>query len=377
MQQPPQIRLCAVCILVFFLWPLSWLLWPAPKAEKTGEPAGTLTSFDGSILEIHDDSYLLDVVYGNDALESGSQVEIPAEAVETPQPLQVGDALYVTYEAPTPGGPAPEDSLKARPVCYGTDVPQPRMRALPQTPPEPRILPQTPSAPMPDTEIHSYYQYITPPGGLPYALFSPVGARDQVPLPLIISLHGASEVGRSEKTFRNKFLVKEFRNWESTGLDGIQAYIVCPHLSGGCKLDSWNNPKAAELLFDLIDDLVATHNIDPDRIAIQGHSLGGQGALYMAAQPRAKFCAVAVVSGFEPYTDLSAIHAPIRGYIGTPGAGESRTSSRYMKKLFANRFGSENLFIRSVSHDQIPITAFREDLDGDNKSDLVEWMFSR
>ena len=367
MQKSLQVRLYAFCMLALVLWNLSRLQQPVPEVPPPTEPAGMLTSFDGSILEIDDDTYLLDVVYGNDALESGSQVEIPAEAVETPQPLQVGDALYVTYVTPTPGGPAPEASLKARPVCYGTDAPEPQMRALPQTPPES----------VSDDPIHTYYQYITPPGELPYALFTPVGARDGAPIPLIISLHGASEVGRSEKTFRNKFLVKAFRNWEATGLDGIQAYIVCPHLSGGCNPDSWNNPKAADLLFDLIDDLVATHNIDPDRIAIQGHSLGGQGALYMAAQPRANFCAVAVVSGFEPYTDLSSIRAPIRGYIGTPAAGESRTSSRYMKKLFGNRFGSENLFIRPVSHDQIPITAFREDLDGNNKSDLVEWMFSQ
>lgn len=377
MQKSLQVRLYAFCMMTLVCWQFNRLLWTASNAQPSTESAGMLTSFDGSIRMIHDDSYLLDVVYGNDALASGSLVEIPAEAVETPQPLRVGDALYVTYEVPTPGGPAPEASLKARPVCYGTDVPQPQMPALPQSTPEPRILPQSPSEPAPDAQVHTYYQYITPPGELPYALFTPVGARDGAPIPLIVSLHGASEVGRSEKTFRNKFLVKEFRSWENTGLDGIQAYIVCPHLSGGCNPDSWNDPKAADLLFDLIDDLVATHNIDPDHIAIQGHSLGGQGALYMAAQPRARFCAVAVVSGFEPYTDLSSIRAPIRGYVGTPAAGESRTSFRYMKKLFGNRFGSENLFIRPVSHDQIPITAFREDLDGNNRSDLVEWMFSQ
>lgn len=367
MQKSLQVRLYMMCMLTLVCWHISQLSWPAPKdepaPEPVPEPVGMLTSFDGNIRKIDQDSYLLDVVYGNDALERGSLVAIPADAVDAPQPLRVGDALYVTYQEGAPGQPIPRESLKARPIFYGTDLP------------EPRIQQETVPEPIPDADVHSYYQYIAPPGELPYALFTPFGAREHAPLPLIISLHGASEVGRSEKVFRNKFLVKEFRNWENTGLYGINAYIVCPHLSGSSKLDRWNTPKAAELLFNLIDDLVATHNIDPERIAIQGHSLGGQGALYMAAQPRAKFCAVAVVSGYEPYADLSSIQAPIRGYTGTPGAGESRSSFRYMKTLFADRFGSDNLFIRSVSHDQIPATAFREDLDGNLKSDLVEWMF--
>ncbi len=322
MQTSFRLRLCVFCMLALTCW--NFLCRnTAPAMEEAAAPEAP-RELDAPLLEINNPPYLLDMVCtGDDPDVSGTS----------------GTFL-------------------------GSDTAvQLRMAE--------------PAKPLQDDEVHTYYQYITPPGELPYALFTPVGARDGAPIPLIISLHGASEVGRSEKTFRNKFLVKEFRNWESTGLDGINAYIVCPHLSGGCNLDSWNNPKAADLLFDLIDDLVATHNIDANRIAIQGHSLGGQGALYMAAQPRARFCAVAVVSGYEPYTDLSQIHTPIRGYIGTPAAGESRTSSRYMKKLFGNRFGSDKLFIRSVSHDQIPITAFREDLDGNHQSDLVEWMFSQ
>ena len=48
-----------------------------------------------------------------------------------------------------------------------------------------------------------------------------------------------------------------------------------------------------------------------------------------------------------------------------------------MREIFKNNFGIEKLFERKVSHDNIPITAFTEDLNNDNKSDLIEWMLTQ
>ena len=48
-----------------------------------------------------------------------------------------------------------------------------------------------------------------------------------------------------------------------------------------------------------------------------------------------------------------------------------------MRKIFNNTLGIKNLCERNVSHDNLPRTAFTEDYDGDNISDLVLWMFAQ
>ena len=225
-----------------------------------------------------------------------------------------------------------------------------------------------------DKSITFSYKYVSNDDIMPYGLFTPSNAKYNKKTPLIISLHGASEKGCSQETFKNKFLVKMFHEWQ---LEGFNAYILFPHLAGKGYSESWSNKTSAQKLFDLIDKLIAELNIDTDKIIIEGHSLGGQGALYMAAHERAYFSAVVPISGYYSEAKLENIKIPIRGYIGTTSAGESSVSVNYMRSIFKNTFGIEKLYERNVSHDDIPKTAFTEDLNHDNKSDLIEWMLAQ
>ena len=118
-------------------------------------------------------------------------------------------------------------------------------------------------------------------------------------------------------------------------------------------------------------------NINTDKIIIEGHSLGGSGTLYIGAHSRACFSAVVPISGYPSYANLNNIKVPIRGYVGSSKKGEDTNSINYMREIFKNNFGIEKLFERKVSHDNIPITAFTEDLNNDNKSDLIEWMLTQ
>ena len=121
-------------------------------------------------------------------------------------------------------------------------------------------------------------------------------AKDYGEIPVIVSLHGSSEVGKDNAFFRKKFLVDLFNNWE---LEGFNAYIVCPHLTGNGYSNTWANNKSAENLFALLDHLVEELNIDPERIILQGHSLGGQGVLHMALYNPDYFSAIIPVSAAE------------------------------------------------------------------------------
>ena len=223
-------------------------------------------------------------------------------------------------------------------------------------------------------DIYFDYEYVEHETLMPYGIFTPSHTNGYDKIPLIISLHGASERGCGEDTFRNKFLVKEFNNWE---MSGFAAYVVMPHLAGNGYSDAWCNETSANRLFDLIDYLVNTLNIDTNKIIIQGHSLGGQGVLYIASHNRACFSAAVPVSGYPSSANLDNINCAIRGYVGSASAGEDSNSVSYMRKIFNNTLGIENLCERNVSHDNLPRTAFTEDYDGDNISDLILWMFAQ
>lgn len=97
------------------------------------------------------------------------------------------------------------------------------------------------------------YAYCTPRGIMPYGFFTPEHADPDQPLPLLISLHGASEVGKSRGYFEKKFLVNDFMHWDASGLQGFDAYILCPHMTGDFESWGWNNREMADCFYDLID----------------------------------------------------------------------------------------------------------------------------
>ena len=46
-----------------------------------------------------------------------------------------------------------------------------------------------------------------------------------------------------------------------------------------------------------------------------------------------------------------------------------------MKLAFPEAFGADSVRYYPVKHAEIPEAAFRDDTDGNNRSDLVEWLF--
>ena len=48
-----------------------------------------------------------------------------------------------------------------------------------------------------------------------------------------------------------------------------------------------------------------------------------------------------------------------------------------MKKFFAGHFGDDKLITLNTGHGNVPKKALTQDSNGDNKSDLIEWMLSQ
>ena len=61
------------------------------------------------------------------------------------------------------------------------------------------------------------------------------------------------------------------------------------------------------------------YRIDPDRIYVTGHSMGGRGALYFAYRLPSRFAAVIAVSPLSPITEWAGIlaHVPLWLFHGT------------------------------------------------------------
>lgn len=221
-----------------------------------------------------------------------------------------------------------------------------------------------------DASIKYTYKYVNDGSTMPYAVYTPSTVSDGEELPLLVWLHGSGEVGTGESQFKNAGLPAVMNNWK---LDGFNAYVICPHLTGRYS-GSWSNTTALANLNAVIDKFVKENKVDKDKIMLSGHSLGGLGSMYVAYHSQGKYSALAVMSGYNPGVDLNGITIPTVAYVGTTGAGEDANSYNFTVSKFKSRFGEANTFVRNTSHGAVPRVAYTEDLNKDNKSDLMEWM---
>ena len=234
----------------------------------------------------------------------------------------------------------------------------------------------TPGFPTPNSPF--IYQYVDDPEQIPYAAFEPAASRTPDPLPLVISLHGSAEVGKNREFMEGQHLTKVFREWEYTGLESFDAYVICPHLAKNVPITQWQSKEGQDALFKLIDYLMEVYDVDQSKIILEGHSMGAQGALKAAADPRSPFTKLVIGSGYSvDSVDYRTIQIPVKGYSGGTGDSGPRDdpeSYHFMNVVFKDYFGKENWFTGPYTHDDVAIKFFQKDDDGNKNSDIIEWM---
>ena len=217
-----------------------------------------------------------------------------------------------------------------------------------------------------DDSVTFEYSYVESDSFLPYYLYKPSSAVDShQKFPLIVWLHGSGEKNVSESTFRGCGLPKVLDNWN---LSGFNAYILCPQLAGKYNNGSWNNNVSQQYLQDLLDTFIVENNINPDKVIICGHSLGGQGCLYMAATMPNYFRACISLSPYNPGINMNNIQIPVIGY-SEPGLSYAKTMQ--------NIWGEDCMTYINTGHGNLPNAVFNLDLDNDNNSDIIEWIFGQ
>ena len=129
---------------------------------------------------------------------------------------------------------------------------------------------------------------------LPYLLFLPRAyhADGQARWPLILYLHGGSLRGGDIERLKTLGLPHKIE----TDPD-FPFVVVSPHCPDG---EVWSD---ADAISALLDQIMHDCRIDPERVYITGHSMGGRGALYFAYRLPTRFAAVLSLS---PYSSVTA-----------------------------------------------------------------------
>ncbi len=119
-------------------------------------------------------------------------------------------------------------------------------------------------------------------GGYNYVLYSPDSV--QSPMPLIIALHSRSAAGNDLKEVDRFGTIDALRS----GMR-VNGYVLAPQATG----DRWD---AAKIMSD-VDRVVATNNVDPNRIYVIGMSMGGNGAADLVAAYPDRIAAAIILAG--------------------------------------------------------------------------------
>ena len=238
----------------------------------------------------------------------------------------------------------------------------------PTGPTAPEVTVPEPTEPILFSEDISFTgAYIADGERMPYAWFEPSSAEPDVKIPLIVFLHGRGECNTVESWFMSTGMPQVMQNW---ALEGFIAYVVCPQLYGAWNSGYWSCREAADYVAELVEYLSGQYPIDPERIYLVGFSSGGMGALYMAAEDPEFYAKLVVMSSSDvERAQLEKIQIP------TVGASEMEiTYNHFMKEAFPGAFGAASVRFYCVKHIEVPGAAFSDDRDGNNRSDLVEWL---
>jgi predicted peptidase len=109
--------------------------------------------------------------------------------------------------------------------------------------------------------------------------------------PVILFLHGAGERGS------NPALVKKHGIPKIAAAGGDMPFIA---ISPQCPAHSWWFLQVPAVLA-LLDEVLATHNADPERVYLTGMSMGGNGVWATAMHAPKRFAAIAPVCPHHPF----------------------------------------------------------------------------
>jgi predicted esterase len=189
----------------------------------------------------------------------------------------------------------------------------------------------------------------------PYRIFVPAGYDGSKPFPLIIALHG---MGGNENSYFDSYANGAFKaEAEARG------YIVaCPK---GREPASMYLGAAEKDVMDVIAEVRRDYRIDPDRVYMTGHSMGGFGSWSIAMNHPEVFAAIApVAGGGNPLTLPKITHVPQLVVHGDNDKTVPVERSRVMVEA-AKKIGTEVKYVEvpGGSHIDVVVPTFKDVFD--------------
>jgi predicted peptidase len=156
-----------------------------------------------------------------------------------------------------------------------------------------------------------------------YLLFLPVAYEKSTDRwPLILYLHGGSVRGDDIAQMKRWGLAEKVE-----GEPDFPFIVVSPQCHTG---EIWTD---VEALGAVLDDVARSHRVDPDRVYVTGHSMGGRGALYAAYKMPDRFAAVLSLAPGFPNTAWAAKLAGIPLWL-FHGPNDQFTPLKEIEELF-------------------------------------------
>jgi len=123
---------------------------------------------------------------------------------------------------------------------------------------------------------------------LRYLLHLPEGyGNDDRRWPLLLYLHGGLGRGRDFAKMGWYPIIQMVSEGVSLSL-----IVLAPQCPEG---ETWTDP---DVLVAVLDEVLASYRVDPDRVYLVGYSMGGEGAWFLAYRHPEVFAAIAPMSGY-------------------------------------------------------------------------------
>jgi predicted peptidase len=201
---------------------------------------------------------------------------------------------------------------------------------------------------------------------LPYRILVPRDFDAAKTYPLLIFLHGIDERGTdNEKQLKwgsSLFVSDSISN-------NYPAFVVFPQCP---KSNYWFDTSALGMLKALIDNLVTTLNVDPEKVYIGGLSMGAYGTYAMVAKHPELFAAAVAISGDGDVNKAQAM-SKVKWRIFGGGKDDivpGERSSKMAKALERSGASVSLTIYPEANHVGSWVKAFKE-------PDFCSWLFSK
>lgn len=170
-----------------------------------------------------------------------------------------------------------------------------------------------------------------------YLLFLPDSYGEQEKdWPLMLFLHGAGERGRDLQKVKVHGPPKIVENQKD-----FPFIVASPQCPGG---DWWD--EKLDVLTNLLDDIEARYDVDPDRIYLTGLSMGGYGTWALASKYPERFAAIApICGGGKRFMAYRLKDMPVWAFHGAKDSVVPLEESEEMVKAINARGGDAKLTI--------------------------------